>query len=429
MKASLIWALLAKDLLRIRRKPGPVLIQIALPLFLVAVLGFVFGKSDDGGSGMAPIKVALVDEDGGDVAEFLERVASSPEFEEYFDLSFRDREEALSLINDNDLSGVIVVPEGFANSYMEGTDETLVLELIKNPAQSVYPAMIEEGLEALVTGLNTLARTFKNDLKGWLDFLEDDDRTLFSDTLILAGLLQDTVDHFEAAREYLNPPLVGFQSEIRTEDQENEEDSSFSVFAWIYIGMAGMFMLMVSNAMNSDLYREARFRSLQRFNTLHEGMFVFVAEKMILTVVVTLIAAAIMFCGSALVFGFSWATPLPVALIVICYSICAAGLTAFIAVAAGKEKRADNMNTVIIMGFAILGGAMFEPKQLPSAIRDYITPYLPTNWFISVVRDLQFGDDGTAWASIALKLLITGLVLVAFSSFLFHRRLSKGGLG
>ena len=380
---------------------------------------------------MAPIKVALVDEDGGYVKGFFERVAGDPEFEEYFDLSFLEREEALALINDNELSGVIVVPEGFVEGYVEEADETLSLQLVKNPAQSVYPAIIEEGMEALVTGLNTLARTFRGDLKGWIDFLDDDDRTLFSDTLILMGLLQDTVDHFDAAREYLNPPLVGFESETRSEEAEEEEetDAGFNVFAWIYIGMAGMFMLMVANAMNSDLYREARFRSLQRFNTLHEGMFVFVAEKMALTVLVTLIAAAIMFLGSALVFGFSWAAPVPVTSIVLCYAVCAAGLTGFIAVLAGKEKRADNMNTVIIMGFAVLGGAMFEPKQLPSVFRDYITPYLPTNWFISVIRDLQFGEGGVAWTMVAIKLLLCGLVLVALSSYLFHRRLVKGGLG
>lgn len=424
----LLRTLLGKDLRRIRRNPVPIIIQMGIALLLVAVIGLAFGRPAKSGSGLAPIKWSIVDEDDSVFTELLQNSVNSKELSKYFDTQFLAREEALRLINENELSAVLIIPKDFTNAFLDGSDETLKLELIKNPAQSLYPAIVEEGMNALVALLNALSRNFGEDLRAWRGILEAQDETDFiSTTFIVAGLLKETGDRLEGVKEYLAPPLVTFNSETRIDGSENDE-KPFNLYSWLFAGMAGMFLLMISNSLTSDLYREARFRTLSRFVTLQDGLFLFVAGKMILVTLIVLISAIILFVGASLLFGFKWQNPAEVAAVVFGYSVCSAGLTSCIASIAGKEKRADTINTIVIMGLAVLGGTMVQTDQLPGIIRDYISPYLPTTWFIGTIRSLQETDTPIGWIGVWVRLCVVGVMLTFVSSFLFHRRLQKGAV-
>ncbi len=148
--------------------------------------------------------------------------------------------------------------------------------------------------------------------------------------------------------------------------------------------------------------------------------------NLVVVVAVVAISAGVMFMGAALVFGFSWERPFPVAAVVFGYCVSVAGLTAFIASVAAKEKRADTINTIVIMALAVLGGTMFQVDQLPHFIRDYVSAYLPTTWFIGTVRSLQDVSLDIAWVAVAVKLCLLGAMLGSVSAFLFHWRLQKG---
>ncbi len=423
---NLVRTLIAKDLRRIRRNPLAILIQIGVAMLLVTVIGLAFGPQAKSGSGMSPIKLSIVDEDKSVFTELLQNSLSSKEFSQYFDTHFLEREEALQQINDNELSAVLVIPEGFTDVFLKGSSQELELELIKNPAQSIYPAVVEEGTKALLALLNALARNFGDELREWRAILESAEETDFiSTTFIVAGLLQDTADRLEEIEDYLTPPLVSFESRTRSDGSE-EEQGDFNLYSWLFAGMAGMFLLMISNSLTSDIYREARFGTLSRFVTLHDGLWALIAGKMVLVTAVVLISATVMFVGAALVFGFTWKNPIPVAAVVFGYSVCAAGLTSCIASIASKEKRADTINTIVIMGFAILGGTMVQVDQLPGFIRDYISPHLPTAWFIGTIRSLQDTNLDTPWIGVVIQLCVVGAILAFVSSFLFYRHLQKG---
>jgi len=430
---KLLRTLLAKDLLRIRRKPAGILIQIGMSILIVTMIGMVFGGGGGKkGSGMAPIKMALVDEDESILTKFLEGSASNPETAKHFDVRFLEREEALELIGDGALSAVLIFPKGMTERYFDGGDEPLEIELIKNPAQSIYPAIVEEGMETVITALNAVSRSFREDLVAWEQSLEEGlkDDEFLSNAIVFAGVWADAMKRLEAVKEYLNPPLVWFGNETRSKDNgkkdgEKKEEREFNLFAYIYVGLGGTFLLMIANSLTSDIYREGRFGTLRRFASIHEGSLIYVIEKSILVVVVTLIAAAVMFVGSASIFRFSWASPLELSTL-----ICSAGVTSLIASIAGKEKRADNLGVMIVMGMAMLGGGMVQVEILPEFVRENIAPYLPTAWFIGPARAMQTGAADVAWGSAAIKLLLLGALSVLASSAIFHRRLRRnGGVG
>jgi ABC-type polysaccharide/polyol phosphate export permease len=182
---------------------------------------------------------------------------------------------------------------------------------------------------------------------------------------------------------------------------------------------------LADNAMRG-LYREVRLQTLARFRTLHDSLGIFIAGKVIVALVVVVIGAVILLGGAALVFQFEWQHAGLLALLVTAYALFGAGLMGFIAALAGDERHADRLNNLTVMILALAGGCMFPPEQLGAFLRDHVTPLMPTAWFVTAARSLQFGGHDAPWLGAALKLGVLGVVLIIAASLLFRRRLEKG---
>ena len=82
------------------------------------------------------------------------------------------RGEAEQQLKDDKLSAVLVIPPHFASNYLTG--QNVRLELIKNPAEQIHPAVLEELLEVVVGGLNAISRNFNAEFPAWRKALEGD---------------------------------------------------------------------------------------------------------------------------------------------------------------------------------------------------------------------------------------------------------------
>jgi ABC-2 type transport system permease protein len=411
--------LLAKDLLRAWRNPVPWLVSIAVPFLITALIGVAFSPQTSGG-GFGRIKFALVDEDDSPFTRLIRGALSGDEAGKYLDAHILERKEAVRRITDNELAAVVIIPKGFTKDYLGG-GKPVALTLIKNPSQAIHPAVMEEGLGLLVAALNAIAHTLAGDLAEWSTVLDGTKRLDFQAT---GRLLERTGQHLTPAKSYLSPPLVAYQGETRANTSKRAQ--SWSLFAFLLVGMAAMFLLyMADNAMR-DLYRELRFHTLERFQTLHEGLLVLIAGKVAFAVAVALVGAVILFGGGALVFQFTWRRPLVLVALVLTYALFAAGFMGLLAALAGKERRADILNNVIVMVISLAGGCMFPPQQLPAFMRDHITPLLPTAWFAATARALQEGDASLAWVGSAGGLAASGILTLVLATALFRRRLHRG---
>src|SRR5436190_1137328 len=168
----MLWNLLIKDLNRARHNPWPYLINLALPLCITALIGLVFGSSSKGG-GIGQVKLAVVDQDDSLLSGFLRGAMNQGEAKKYMSVTFLDRAEALRQIKASQISAVLIIPKGFTQTFLKG-EAPVAFELIKNPAQSIYPAIVEELTQVLVTALNALSRNLHADLPEWLRVLEKD---------------------------------------------------------------------------------------------------------------------------------------------------------------------------------------------------------------------------------------------------------------
>ena len=416
----MIGILLAKDLRRARRNPTPWLVHLAMPLVITALIGFTFGQSS-GGGGLGRIKIALVDEDDSVLTGLLRGALNQREAGKYLEVSLVDRLEAVRQVTENRISAAVIIPTGFTRDYLAGRSG-VALELLKNPAQSYYPAIVEELLGALVTALNALARPLQEEYPAWQEAL---DRSGGPDWTAVAALIQGTDSRLESAKGYLFPPLIGYGRETRAEAPQ-VEGPRMSVFAYLLPGLTAVFLLFMADNAVRDLYREGRFGTLDRFRTIRQNLLGFIVAKALFALVVLLLASTILLGGGSWLFGFSWGHPLALVGLCVGYAFFAAGFMAFIAGLAGKERRADLLNSVLAMGLGLAGGCMFPADQLPGLMREFVTPYMPTRWFVAAAHELQSGSIGRVWLASMAGLFGLGLAGLWAAALLFARRLERG---
>jgi linearmycin/streptolysin S transport system permease protein len=401
---TMLLVLLAKDLRRVWRNPLPALINIALPLCITAIIGFVFGGSSNHELGR--IRFAFVDEDQSALSAVLQKAVAAGEFQKHLEPLPMDRETALRRINDNRLSAALIVPTNFTRDYIAGRGAAK-LELIKNPAQSVQPAVLEELAGCLVAGLNTNA--------------------------------------IAMSAKYAGPPLVGYEIAGHSGDAKADEpvaagrekparageskpkpaSNLSSAFGWALLGMTAMFLIFLASNAMTDLQRELRIRTFERYRTLHERLMPFVVGKVVFTVVFLLVCSAVMLGGGGLIFGIHWNQPLALVALSFSYACCAAGIAAALVAWAPDERYGSTLNSIAGLVLGVAGGCTFPRRELPQFISDHITPLLPTHWFADTARALQDGAS-RQWAYVSLDLIVVGAVLILWAISIFQRRFKTG---
>jgi len=412
--------LLAKDLRRVWRNPVPWLLNLALPLGITALIGLVFGGQSDNNQ-IGRIRFAVVDEDNSLFSKFLRGGSEQDKAAQILDPVYMERGPALQQLNDSKLSAVLVIPSHFTSNYLTGGNVSL--ELIKNPAEQIHPAILEELLGVAVSGLNALSRNFAGEFPAWRKVADGQ-----ADYHEVSRLVEEEGNKVQALRHYLFPPLVSYTNITAVPSMAagapKKEGPKFSLFGFMLPGMTAMFLLLLATQAVNDLHRELAMRTFERFNTLREHLLAFVASKALFCFVTTSIGAAFLLGGGAILFHFAWPRPLEVGLMTVAYVCFATGLTSVVVALMPDERRANAMGNIVSMVLAMMGGAMFPAEHLPAVLREHLLPVMPTFWYISTVRDLWWSQ--VAWPVEAIKLLALGAVGLAVATFLFQRRFRQG---
>jgi ABC-type multidrug transport system permease subunit len=328
----------------------------------------------------------------------------------------------LQLVREDKLSAVIIVPANFTKQFLLG-ETNAALEVVKNPAQLFYPAIVEELLEVAVTGLNAISRNFQSEFPAFREALTND-----LDLVQIGAILIRLGNRARRAREYLDPPLITYRTSVmeRREDEKDITDSGMSIFAYILPGMASAFLLFLADHSVRDVHRERRQRTLDRLMTMTNGIRAFVAGKIIFAALVVTGGAAILFLATALVFRVRWAHPGLIALACVAYAFFAAGFMAMLVSIARNERRSETINNILLFAFAFAGGSYFPARQLPEVMQKYVCPLMPNFWFTEAIRSLQDGSGNIGPFLAVVKLGIAGLALALIAGWFLQRRLSTG---
>src|ERR1035437_2038535 len=413
---KMLRVLLAKDLRRAWRNPLPWLINLIVPLAMTALIGLVFGGGSDSGA-IGRIRFAVVDEDKSALSDMLRGSVNERDGGKYLEPVFMERADALREVSANKISA----------------------ELIKNPAESIHPAVLEELLGTVVTALNAISRNFNSEFPEWQAVFEGKE-----DYHKVSFLIERAGDKLKSAKKFINPPLVNYEKEERsnetngvaaksgesdgksTKEKESKSSSANGIFAYLLSGLAAMFLLFLGNNAMTDLHRELRKRTFERYQTLHQQLWPFIVSKVVFTVVVLLLCSAVMLGGGGLIFRIHWPHMIPLLSLTLGYTCFVAALFATLVALVPDERRAGVLNNIAGMALGLVGGCAFPPQQLPAFLRKHVTPLLPSYWFVDALRNLECGSANAPWLFVSLKLIGISALLIGLAAILFRRRFKTG---
>lgn len=417
-------ALIVKDLKRLRNNPWQILIFLTIPLLLTGLIGLAFAPKGDS-QGLGKIQLGIVDEDDSLLGGFLRSAGNQGEANEYIEPQVLERIEAERLLKDNKLSAIIIIPEGFTDALLDNADIPAI-ELIKNPAQSFHPAITEELLGILAEGLSAVSSVLSGELQTLKSVFDDDE----FDYRTLSSLIEESGDKLEGVSDYIFPPLISYDQNNDdsddTEEDEEEKGPMAEIFAYVMPGLSAMFLLILGDGATRDLYKELRYRTLDRYRTFRSSLIPFIASKIVYSVLVMLLGGVILFGTGQLLFGIVWNHPALLLLQVIAFSTCGSGLMAFIASLARAEKKADVLNSLVVFGMAFVGGSMVPIEALPGFIAKFVSPLTPIYWFVKGTHQLQYDSPNTNYLLLLLGLTLSGLLLTVMAAWQFNRVLRKG---
>ncbi len=415
-----VLAIVRRDLVRFARSPGRTALLLAVPLVLAGMFTLVFGG---GGPDEIVIRVLILNQDEGPLGRLLSAAASRPP-EEGARLELVEvGDEGLEMLDRGEASALVRVPPGFSEDFLAG--RPTVIEVVKNPAERFLPVVVEEGVGVLATVLSQASHVMRAELSTIHALSERENGPELTEVTRLSELFYERVS---AAEPYLFPPviLLGSATSEGQDEAAAAPPSGASVLSVFLPGLVVMGVFFLAQAVTRDIVREREAGLLRHLLTAPVTVAGYLAGKCLSAIVACILGFAILL-GIGAAFGVSWGSPPVLAAMVLAVSVAVSGTMLLVASLVRTERQGDALGTIVIMVWALLGGAFVPLASMPASVRPLAATTL-MYWGADGLGRLAAGGADLAAVMPNLAILTgAGALLLALGTVVLRRRIHAGG--
>lgn len=336
-----------KDIARWRQDRIAILIWVAIPLMIGGLITALMG------SGAQPHgTLLLVDEDQTFLSELVVGAYSSGELGELISVEKTSYDEGLQRINDGDGSALLVIPDGFADAFLESEPVTLTLRT--NPSQVVLPGIIIDVTEILLDAGFYAHQLFGDEIDSVVSLDEDPGEAF------VAALAVGMQRKMKAAAPRLFPPA--FDIEL-VEPPPGEPSPPLALL--FLPGIILMTVMFSANDLAGDFWRERDQGTLRRlvFAPGRLGQFI-VGKALAAAVTIGLVSGVTLVLGLAY-HDLPW-VKLPSSLLWIATSgVAISAWFAALQMFFSNRKSANIATSVLVFPLLMLGGSFFPMAVMP----------------------------------------------------------------
>ena len=374
-----------KDLARWRQDVMATLIWISIPLMIGGLITAMMG------SGVTPHGVLLmVDQDESFLSELIAGAYSAGELGELISVEKTTLEEGTLRINDGEASGLLIIPDGFGDAFLNSEPVTLTLKT--NPSQTILPGIITDVTEILLDAGFYAHQLFGDEID-LVKNLGDEP----SDAVVgaMAIAIQNKMG---SVAPQLFPPIID------VEIVEPRPKEPTPPLALLFLpGIILMAVMFSANGVASDWWREREQGTLRRLVFAPGRLGGFIAGKaMAAAVIIGLVGGLTLLIGF-LYHGIAWAK-LPPSLIWI--SISGVALFSWFAALQmlfSNRKTASIISSMLLFPLLMAGGSFFPLAVMPGWIA--AIGRASPNGFVAHRLTLEITAEG-AWAIVISDWLI-----------------------
>ncbi len=428
----MLWLLLRKDLLRRRRAPLAVIALLAFPLMFAGLIALAFGQGD---SPLPAAKILIEDHDKGLASRLIGNFFSAEQLRPFV-ITEPAGENGRARLEAGEASALLILPPGLTDRLWAG--ETVQLELLRNPAETILPQIAEEISRTLVDVLAIGAELLRSqkDTLGIADlrtFSELDEAAYGRFGMAAQRLGKKIGPYLDLENPLVQIDRVELDKEGRakvaqaTEDEEKNVPSTRSlIFLLVLPGVMMYSLFAIGEQMMRDLLFESSHGTLRRQLCAPVSVGQLIAAK---TLVAASVAgfALLLLMGLALVLTGKAVDPIGFTVLALAVVLAVSGASAAIYGLARNERQGAAIANMIYLVLAFLGGSFIPLNSLPAAAQK-IAPLSPFYWGTRGFQDLLAGE-GLMQILPAIGILLgLGTVLLLAGSLLMGRRFTQRAL-
>lgn len=390
-----------KDLKQLTRDWQSALFLVIMPVAFTLLFGFMFGGFNAGGEVDPRLPVGYLDLDNGSFSPYLaELLAESDVIRLVWDEN-ATLDEFRKQMADNDLAGIIVVPEGYSAGLDSG--DLLHIKIIVDP-ESVSATTVKDCVLVAANRLSSVvlaARLSVDAYEGQNTFTDENARQTYFDAAIGKALLA-----------WENPPIqtrITQTGAIAVEEDQNSPSSN----AFVQTSPAMMAQFSIAGLLGAAtiMVEERKSRSLQRLLTTpiskaqilighYLAMFVMIFAQFILLITIGQLFLQLDYASQ-------WGATLLLA-VVTSMSVAALGL--LIGALAKTQENAVALSLVPMFILSGLGGA-WVPLEFTSETVQTIGHFTPLAWVMDGFKTILSRGLGleAIWLSLVVLLGFTVL--------------------
>ncbi len=384
---------------------------LAIPTLIVFLMSLIAGT---GGGGKLTGRLLITDHDESVVSQFVAGGFTQGPLAEVFTLQQVSETEGQGMMDAGEASAWIVIPMGFGEALL--ANETTELKLLKNPAQSILPKMVETAMQLLVDAATYVQILFAQELaliKPMLENQQFNDADLVALTL---GIRQQ----IQQLEQTLFPPQIKLAEQVSAPAESDQPTISFGLL--MFPGAIFMALIFCANSLAVAFWDDARNGVIPRLSATPSALGAYLNGQFI--------AAALLFGLLVLVLGLlgTWYfdlpwQQLPLMLLWLVFSgLVLWWLFTAISLLMPSAKAANITISATAFPLLMLGGSFFPMESMPDWLAK-IGAFLPNGFLLKGLKDWLIRQE-PAWDALLWPLLL-GLVVVALCWLLSRYLMTK----
>lgn len=401
-----LFLVLGTDVRRHLRSPWAIVIFIAIPLVMTALIGIIFAPAAEENT-LPRIPVVLVDHDKSIASRLLVGTFDADQMKKMFEVTVADESEGRQRMEKGRASAIVIVPEHFTLDLLDG--KTTTLTVVKNPAEQFLPDVVEEFMATLAVLLSGAVQAFAPEAKGIRTMLEAPVGAVAWGTLGPEfGRAQKKV---LAVQKYLSPLLVGIKAEETKAAGAKRSFTRRDLFSIMLPGMAIMFLLFIVQTLMRDIISEREDGKLRRMMTTPLRPLELVGARLFGGWVMGLAVLLVMVALGTLIFRAYWGNLGFFLILGAVASFWTAAFFGFFSARVRNRNQAGVLGAPIILVFSLFGGSMMNPEAMPKAFKA-VGIATPNRWFIDGAAQVRAGE----FPLVPLVVfVISGIILTALA--------------
>lgn len=404
-----------KDLKLMFRDRAALIFMLLAPFLLTIGLGFVTGRFSGGSTGLSDIPVVIVNLDQKELGNALEELFNSADLADLVEpTTSSDPEAARRLIDSDQASAAIVIPQGFTDSVIptEGTtfDSTAVqpapvqIEVYANPSRPTGAGIIKAIVDEF------LSRVEEGRVSGTTSLVG----------LMQSGLLNPQDVASEAQELFANVDESESTAITLKTDTQGAEAVEFDLLAYFAPGMALMFLMYTVSYGGRSILAERSQGTLPRMLISPTSNAQVLGGKVLGIFLMGVAQVGVLILASSIFFQVRWGDPLGVLVLILAAVFGATGWGMLITAFARTPAQIGSTGAAVMLIFGILGGSFMQLDNFPPFMQT-LSKITPNAWGMDGFVTLALGGTLKNLTEPVTALLIMGALLFAASVVLFNR--------